>query len=113
MINTQRLLQLRKERGITQAEIANEIGVERTTYVRYEKGDIQMSIEMLKKISSFFNITSDYLLWDSSIPNIDPDVFGLVQDVNELIPSNKELLKGIITMMIESQKRGIEMQQTA
>ena len=62
MINMNRLVELRKEKKMTQKEIASEIGIARTTYVRYENGEIQPPLDMIIKLSTLFNCSTDYLL---------------------------------------------------
>jgi len=62
VINMNRLVELRKEKKMTQKEIASEIGIARTTYVRYENGEIQPPLDMIIKLSTLFNCSTDYLL---------------------------------------------------
>lgn len=44
------LRQIRTRMGYTQAELAKEIGVARTTYADYEKGNITPTLERLHRI---------------------------------------------------------------
>ena len=62
MLSAERLIQLRKSKKLTQRELAAVLGLERTTYVKYEKGGIQPPNDMIVKLSEFFDVTSDYLL---------------------------------------------------
>ena len=43
---------MRKDKGLTQAELAKEIGTSQSAIHRIEKGDQNISLEMVKKISS-------------------------------------------------------------
>lgn len=56
------LKELRKQKGMRQADIAQKLGVGRTTYVKYENGDNEPSFEMLNKLSDLFGVSIDYLL---------------------------------------------------
>lgn len=47
---------LRTQRGISQQEIADTIGTDRSTISRWENGEIDTPLEMAIKISDFFNI---------------------------------------------------------
>lgn len=49
------LLVLRSEKGITQAELADEIGVTRATVNAMERGDYNPSLELAFRLSQFFN----------------------------------------------------------
>lgn len=56
---------LRKARNLRQIDIAKELGVDRTTYVKYETGASEPSFEILKKLSVYFDVSTDYLLFGS------------------------------------------------
>lgn len=59
---SQRLKQLRKEKHLTQAQVAERIGVTASMVSSYET-DIRLpSYEVLVKIATLFGVTVDYLL---------------------------------------------------
>ena len=62
MLQTDRIKGCRESKGITQSEIARILGIELRSYVRYEAGDRQPSLDMLCKIADFFEVSTDYLL---------------------------------------------------
>lgn len=64
---TNRLVQLRKIRGLTQQQIADEIGVNRGSYSNWEKGKREPNFETLLKLASILNTTTSYLLGESDI----------------------------------------------
>ena len=64
---TNRLVQLRKIRGLTQQQIADEIGVNRSSYSNWEKGKREPNFETLLKLASILNTTTSYLLGESDI----------------------------------------------
>lgn len=57
----QKLIELRKKRRITQADMAKILGVARTTYSSYEQGRRSPDDETQKKIADYFGVTLDYL----------------------------------------------------
>lgn len=63
----ERLKALRKERKMTQAELAKELAYGATAISNYEAGINQPSIVDLKKIASVFDVSMDYLLCVSDI----------------------------------------------
>ena len=50
MFNNEKLKECRKQAGYTQLDMANLIGVARTTYAEYEQGKIQPPIDKVQKI---------------------------------------------------------------
>ncbi len=70
----QTLKNLRLEKGLYQKDVAKAIGVDRTTYVKYERGDSEPSFQILMKLANFFNVSIDYLLGrETKIPVTDTD----------------------------------------
>ena len=56
------LKELRKEKGVKQADAAKAIGVSVSAYSNYEQGIREPSLAVLKAISKYFQVTVDYLL---------------------------------------------------
>ena len=54
--------QLRIASGLTQNEMAEKIGISRSTIGMYETGAREPDFETLEKIADFFNVDTDYLL---------------------------------------------------
>lgn len=57
-----RLKNLRKEKNLSQKELANLINMSQTGYSQYERGTRKISLETLKNLASFYNVSVDYLL---------------------------------------------------
>ena len=53
---------LRKEINITQKELAQKLNINQSVMNKYENGQIEPSIDNLKKIADFFNISIDSLV---------------------------------------------------
>ena len=58
----EKLLELRKQKGLTQAELAEILFVSRTAVSKWESGRGYPNIDSLKAIAKFFGITIDELL---------------------------------------------------
>lgn len=70
-----RLRELREAKGLYQKDVAAAIGVDRTTYVKYERGTSEPSYNILSKLAEYFNVSVDYLLgrqatMDSPAPSV-------------------------------------------
>ena len=57
-----KLKELRKKHGLLQKDVAQAIGIGRSTYVKYETGDIDPSLDVLVQLANFFNVSIDYIL---------------------------------------------------
>lgn len=58
----QKLKELRKEKDMTQCTVAKELYIGRKTWSNYENSLREPSLETLKKICLYFEISADYLL---------------------------------------------------
>ncbi len=57
-----RIQHLRKVKGISQEELANQIGVSRQSVSKWESEQTLPDIEKIILLSDFFEVTTDYLL---------------------------------------------------
>ena len=65
----EQLKMLRLSHKLTQQEVANILGVDRTTYVKYETGKSEPTFETLVRLADYFDVSTDYLLGTSSAPS--------------------------------------------
>lgn len=63
-----RLKQLRKTRKLTMQEVADYVGVAKSTYAGYESGYRQPTIESIQTISRKLRTSADYLLGLTDYP---------------------------------------------
>lgn len=59
-MNTLKILRLNK--NVLQKDVAKYLDVDRTTYVKYERGDSEPNHDVLVKLADYFDVTVDYLL---------------------------------------------------
>jgi putative transcriptional regulator len=65
-----RLAKLRKERGLTQQQLADKVGASRQTIVAIEKGNYSPSLELAFKIAGVFNISiNDVFSYEPEVEN--------------------------------------------
>ena len=72
-ITSERLQALRKARGYSQQDVANLIGVGRTTYLKYENGDNKPT-RKINELARLFQVSTDYLLGNADSPVPAPKV---------------------------------------
>ena len=59
-----KLKKLRIEHGLTQAQLAQKVGIGTSTIGMYESNIRKPSFEVLIKLAIFFNVSTDYLISD-------------------------------------------------
>ncbi len=57
-----RISELRKQRGITQGQMARELNVSLYTVSNWEQGKAFPAVAMIPKVAEYFDVTTDYLL---------------------------------------------------
>ena len=62
-----RICELRKEKKITQLQLAMVLDVTQETISSYEHGRHAPSMDVLKKMSSYFDASMDYIMGNSDI----------------------------------------------
>ena len=61
-----RITLLRKERGLSQKEVAMSLGVSQALLSHYEKGVRECGLDFVLKCAEYFGVTTDYLLGKDS-----------------------------------------------
>lgn len=56
------LKRLRKQKGLTQEELANELGITKRGYQRIEAEDVQIKPQKLKALADYFGVSEGYIL---------------------------------------------------
>lgn len=63
-----RLIELRKNAGFTQEQVADYIGVARSTYAMYEQGNREMDYQLLVKLADLYKVSLDYIFGRTDNP---------------------------------------------
>ena len=98
---------LRKEIGLTQKELGSKIGVHFAQLARYEAGRSIPSIDVLKKIANYCEVSIDYLAYgeDKDIQKKfqinDTELLDLLRRTDHLKKSRREHLKWVITALLK------------
>lgn len=79
---------LRKEKGVTQKQAAEALGVSQALLSHYEKGIRECGLDFVVRVADYYNVSCDYLLGRSA------DRSGLTLSVEE-IPSPETSKDGI------------------
>ncbi len=85
---TNRLKQLRKEKGLTLDEIQNKTGIKRGTYNNYENGVTEPKLETWQKLADFFDVSVSYLQGIGTIRDPEANINTLKDELYKKISSN-------------------------
>ena len=56
-----RIRDLRQDKDLTQAQLANILKIHTTTYARWEQNNMQMKFPDIIKIAKFYDVSIDYI----------------------------------------------------
>ena len=90
----QKLQKLRKEKGLTQEELAQKLFVSRTAISKWESAKGYPNIDSLKEISKFFSVTIDELLSGDEIVSI------AEEDNKEKQNNLKNMVSGLLDVCV-------------
>ena len=53
---------VRKQRNLNQQKVAMDLNISREALSQYENGKREPSLQMLRKLSAYYNVSIDYLI---------------------------------------------------
>lgn len=63
--------ELRNEKGLSQKELGEQLGFDRSLVTKYESGRVSQSAEFARKMSDMFGVSMDYILGKTENRNFD------------------------------------------
>ncbi len=66
----QRLKDLREDKDLRQADVAEILGIQQTIYSRYERGFQNIPIPHLLVLADFYAVSTDYILGRTNNPKM-------------------------------------------
>ena len=58
----QRIKEIRQKKGLTQSQLAEMLSTTQSTVGKYEREEIQLTVDTIIKICKVFEVSADYLL---------------------------------------------------
>ena len=98
----ERIIKLRKARGLSQESLAREIGVGRSTIVHIESDQHIPKTDILYKLATFFDTSSDYILGlrhSNGYPNYVVDIAKMATNLSEEMQIE---LRGAVRMFVSN-----------
>ena len=90
-----RIQQLRKERELTQEQLAEKLNVSQNTIAKIESGLRRPSIDFLLEISECFNVSTNYLVFGVHAEDVEDEKSkkDIDETIEKLLEKKEELLK--------------------
>ena len=99
-----KLLNIRKKAGLTQAEVAELSGLSDRTYADIERGSVNMRIETILRICKALQITPDDILTEEYTPIIEKQN-ELIERLNSCSPHERQTALELLSVYLESIKK--------
>lgn len=101
-----KITELRKDKKISQAELAKLLSTSTSVIGRYERDEMTPSIEAAKKLAKILDTTVGYLLGESEQTDLfkDPEMFKRFKDILSFPKQKQEHIFFAIDSMIKATK---------
>lgn len=96
----ERLTRMRKERGLTQQQLADRAGVHVVQIRRYEGGVSQPAVDVLKRLAIALSASADTLLFDEAERGPDDELRLQFEAVSAMPAEEKALAKSMLEAII-------------
>lgn len=97
------VVQLRKEQGISQTDLARRLGIHKNVLGRYERNEVLPSVEIARKIADILDVSLDYLTGKVDV-EIDKDIQTRILEVSRFEKQDREHIFSVIDAFIAKRK---------
>jgi transcriptional regulator with XRE-family HTH domain len=101
----QKITKIRKEKKLSQSDIAQAVGVSRDAISKYERGYIVPSVENAKKMADVLGVSLDYLVSEDDVQEvIDNSMIQRVREIQKLSENDQNTIVNVIDAFIRDTK---------
>ena len=97
------VVQLRKEQGISQTDLAKLLGIHKNVLGRYERNEVIPSIEIARKIANILDVSLDFLAGQEDV-EIDKVTRRRILEVSKFEESDRDHVYSVIDAFIAKTK---------
>jgi len=114
ILDTERLRQIREERGWSKKHTAEEMGILQDAYLRYENGVTLPSYSVIKNMALTLGTSIEYLSgktddkhpMDFIIHSHEKGLSYVIESYQKLTPTNKEKVQEYVNELLSNQNAG-------
>ena len=102
------MAKLRKEKALTQIELAELVGISQSALTDYERGKLRLHDKLILKIAEVLKITTDELLGKKNNKTTNISSLRLsrrLKEIEKLAPADQKVLLRNIDLFIQSAKK--------
>jgi len=101
-----RLIVLRKDKGLTQQQMADTLGIHVNSLKKYEAEQAQPSLEALKKIALALHVSTDFLLFEEHERGPNDDLSLQFEAVSQMSDDEQSIVREVLEgLIIKHQSR--------
>lgn len=96
----ERLAALRIARNLTQQQLADVVQVHITQIHRYEKGDSQPTLDIIRRLAIGLQVSADMLLFDKDVGDLDDQLRRQFEAVRQFDADERHMTQGVLEALI-------------
>ena len=100
------LSSLRRERGVSQKQAAEALGISQALLSHYEKGIRECNLDFVKKAADYYDVSADYLLGITESRQQKNELFSNEVSVDDQRMIPKTILRSMISLSDHAQQTG-------
>lgn len=100
----ERIIEVRKLRGLTQKDLGDSIGVDKRVISKYENNQTIPSVIVANSIAKVLEISLDYLMGNDDILTLDKQTIKRIEEIDKLDKEKKNTLLDLIDTYIRDSK---------
>jgi transcriptional regulator with XRE-family HTH domain len=97
---SERLVILRKQKGLTQKALAAVVKIHFAQIQRYEAGTSQPTLDVIRKLAVALSVTADLLIFDKDERGPDDDLLLQFEAISRFKPAEKKFVKEVLDSLI-------------
>jgi transcriptional regulator with XRE-family HTH domain len=95
--------ELRKQRGISQTDLASQLGIHKNVLGRYERNEVFPSIDIARKIADILDVSLDFLTGKENV-QIDKNTSSRILEVSRFEDTDRDHIFSVIDAFIAKRK---------
>lgn len=97
------VVELRKKQGISQTDLASQLGIHKNVLGRYERNEVLPSVEIARKIADILDVSLDYLTGKADV-QMDKTTRERILEVSKFTEDDKLHIFSVIDAFIAKRK---------